>query len=273
MPARDARWSLELANAIVLSTHTGQAVPLPVDRDGIRGSARGPALRDGDNATTRIAVSNLAAPEWTLERMLEAVREYGYDGLELRLLGGEPIDVLSLAAGTRRAVGTTLARAAIPLVCLDTSIELAQSFDRELPAAVELACEWGAPVVRVFGGTTPALDDIARRLEPVLGRAEELGVTIALETHDSFASAVLVGELLQRVESPSFAALWDVGHPYRVGEPPGDVLRALGERIQLVHVKDARRRTGSGSSSGSAKGRFRCARASPLSARPDTTAG
>jgi predicted dehydrogenase len=33
VPARDALWSLELANAIVLSTHTGQAVPLPVDRD------------------------------------------------------------------------------------------------------------------------------------------------------------------------------------------------------------------------------------------------
>jgi UDP-N-acetyl-2-amino-2-deoxyglucuronate dehydrogenase len=33
IPARDALWSLELANAIVLSTHTGRAVPLPVDRD------------------------------------------------------------------------------------------------------------------------------------------------------------------------------------------------------------------------------------------------
>ena len=63
--------------------------------------------------------------------MLAAVREYGYDGLELRLLDGEPIDVLSLDAGTRRAVGTALARAAVPLVCLDTSIELAQPFDRD----------------------------------------------------------------------------------------------------------------------------------------------
>ena len=67
-------------------------------------------------------------------------------------------------------------------------------------------------------------------------------MTIALETHDSFASAVLVGELLQRVESPSFAAIWDVHHPYRVGEAPADVLRALGVRVHLVHVKDARRR-------------------------------
>ena len=32
-PARDALWSLEVANAIVLSTHVEQAVPLPVDRD------------------------------------------------------------------------------------------------------------------------------------------------------------------------------------------------------------------------------------------------
>jgi predicted dehydrogenase len=32
VPARDARWSLEVANAIVLSTHTGQSVPLPVAR-------------------------------------------------------------------------------------------------------------------------------------------------------------------------------------------------------------------------------------------------
>jgi hypothetical protein len=31
-PAREAIWSLELANAIVLSTHTGHAVALPVDR-------------------------------------------------------------------------------------------------------------------------------------------------------------------------------------------------------------------------------------------------
>jgi UDP-N-acetyl-2-amino-2-deoxyglucuronate dehydrogenase len=33
VPAREALWSLELANAIVLSTHTGRAAALPVDRD------------------------------------------------------------------------------------------------------------------------------------------------------------------------------------------------------------------------------------------------
>jgi len=148
---------------------------------------------------------------------------------------------VALDDGMRRAVGQALARATVPLVCLDTSIELARPFGRELAAALELAAEWGAPAVRVFGGEARALDAVARRLEPALERAKELGVTIALETHDSFSSAALVGELLQRVRSQSFGALWDVHHTYRVGESPQDVLSALGSRIHLVHVKDARR--------------------------------
>lgn len=188
----------------------------------------------------RIAFSNLAAPAWTLERTVDALSEYGYDGLELRLLDGEPIDPLSLDAVTRRAVGAALG--GVPLVSLDTSIELARPFERELPAALELASEWRTSTVRVFGGESEALDDIARRLEPGLARAAALGVTVALETHDSFSSAALVGELLRRVDNPSFAAVWDVHHPYRVGESPDEVLHALGKHIHLVHVKDARRR-------------------------------
>src|SRR5205823_14409990 len=82
----------------------------------LRHLARRPALSEGQDALTRLAFSNLAAPAWTLERTLDAVGEYGYDGLELRLLDGEPIDPLSVDAGTRRAVGAALARAEVPLV-------------------------------------------------------------------------------------------------------------------------------------------------------------
>ena len=127
---------------------------------------------------------------------------------------------------------------------LDTSIELARPFARDLEAALELAAEWGVPAVRVFGGSADAPDEIALSLDKALGGAEELGVAVLLETHDAFASAALVADVLRRVESPLFAALWDVHHPYRVGESPEDVVRALGSRIRLVHIKDARRRRG-----------------------------
>jgi len=189
----------------------------------------------------KIAFSNLAAPQWTLERTLAAVGEYDYDGLELRLLDGEPIDPLSVDPGTRRAVAAMIAAAGVQLVALDTSIELGRPFEHALPAALELAVAWCAQIVRVFGGEAGATDDVARRLGPMLDRAGELGVTVALETHDDFSSAELVAELLRRVDSPSFTAVWDVHHPYRHGESPQDVVRALGTRVALVHVKDARR--------------------------------
>jgi fatty-acyl-CoA synthase len=184
---------------------------------------------------TRIAFSNLAAPGWTLERTVAAVQDYGYDGLELRLLEGEPIGAAALDAATRRRAGAVLA--GVTLVCLDTSIELAGPFERELPAALELAREWRTDTVRVFGGAVESLDEVARRLEPLLVPE----VTVALETHDAFASAQRVAELLRLVANPSLAAIWDLHHPTRVGESPEDVVRALGPRIRLVHVKDARR--------------------------------
>jgi sugar phosphate isomerase/epimerase len=174
---------------------------------------------------------------WSLERTLDAVGEYGYDGLELRLLDGEPIDPLSVDESAYRALSLTT----VPLVSIDTSIQLAQQFERELSAAVELASDWGAPTVRVFGGESQDLDDLALRLEPALTRAEKANVVVALETHDDFASAARVAELTRRVDSPWFAAVWDVHHTYRTGESPEDVIRVLGTRIQLVHVKDARR--------------------------------
>lgn len=187
---------------------------------------------------TRIAFSNLAAPAWTIERTVDAVHELGYDGLELRLLDGEPIDVVDLAPAKRRAVAAAIAD--VPLVCMDTSIELAGEFERALPAASELARDWGTSMVRVFGGDVADLDDVARRLVPLLVP----DVAVALETHDHFASALRVAELIALVDHPSFVAIWDLHHPTRVGESPADVVRALGPSIRGVHVKDALRHDG-----------------------------
>ena len=126
----------------------------------------------------------------------------------------------------------------VRLVCLDTSIELAGSFETTLPRAIELARGWGTDTVRVFGGDVTDLDDVARRLAPLLVP----DVVVALETHDHFASAARVARVVRLVDDPSFAAVWDIHHPTRAGESPADVVRALGGSIRLVHVKDARRR-------------------------------
>jgi sugar phosphate isomerase/epimerase len=197
----------------------------------------------------RLAFSNLGAPNWSLERTVASTREYGYDGLELRLLDGEPIEAATLDPTTRKTVAQALSRADLPLVCFDSSVVLAHPFDVELSASLELAAAWGAPLVRVFGGPidesrprVSAFDDIARRLEPMLTRADSLDVAIALETHDAFSSTTSVAELLGRIDNPRLVAIWDLHHTFQAGESPDEAVELLGNRLAHVHVKDARRR-------------------------------
>jgi fatty-acyl-CoA synthase len=200
----------------------------------------------------KLAFSTLGCPGWSLDQVVRAAREYGYDGVELRLLDGEIINA-DLPAGERKRIRDTFAAANLPICCLDTSIRVAADGDLdatigELRAFVAMANEIGAPFVRVFGGESPAdwspeaaFDRAAAVLNGAAADAEAAGVAVVLETHDAFASAKSVAEVLRRSPSKSVGALWDTHHPYRMGEQPDEVLDLLGDRILHVHVKDARR--------------------------------
>lgn len=201
---------------------------------------------------SKLAFSTLGCPAWSLPQVIEGAQRYGYDGVELRLLDGEIITP-ALPRGERDRVRQAFAGAGLPICCLDSSIRVATGENpagvaAELRAFLELAHEWGAPLIRVFAGPWPegrpageVYDAIAELVGGVVQDAERLGVGIALETHDSMSSALAVAEVLRRVPSPAFGALWDTHHPYRMGESPEQVLDVLGERILHFHVKDANR--------------------------------
>jgi sugar phosphate isomerase/epimerase len=202
----------------------------------------------------RLAFSTLACPGWSLERVVEAARQYGYGGVELRLIDGETI-APGLGDGERRRVRSLLHGAGVPIVAVDTSIRLAASdpdqATSELRWFLDLAAEWESPLVRVFGGEPPAgvprdtvLDAMARPLLAVAPEAERRGIAIGVETHDAFSSARELAPLLSRVESPAVGALWDIVHTSRMGETPDEVADLLGDRIVHVHIKDGRGETG-----------------------------
>jgi len=192
-----------------------------------------------------LAFSTLACPGWSLERCLQAAREYGYDGLELRLVDGELIDP-AMPRQERERIGGLLARSGLGLVALDSSVWLTDPAPpAETAAAIraflELAVEWRAPLVRVFGGD----GDVARVsevLDMAVPDAERLGVSVGLETHDSLSSAAAVAEALRAVPSRAVGVVWDVLHTHRMGESPEAVVRLVGDRVVDVHAKDARRR-------------------------------
>jgi sugar phosphate isomerase/epimerase len=199
----------------------------------------------------KLAFSTLACPGWSLDRVAAAAREYGYDGVELRLVDGEILDAGMPAAESAR-VRDTFERAHVAIAAVDSSVRIAADDDaaESIAAFVDLACAWDSRVVRVFGGRLDvdgSLEEDVVRAREVLGEAslvaESSGVAIALETHDRFSSAHLVARVMEGLP-PSAGALWDVAHPYRAGETAQQVVRQLGSRIVHVHVKDCRRAPG-----------------------------
>jgi sugar phosphate isomerase/epimerase len=197
----------------------------------------------------RTAFSTLAFPGTTLATATSLGREWGYDGVELRLIDGELIDS-SMSAEARAEVKRTASAAGLPIAAVDSSIRLTdEDPGPELRQFLELASDWESPLVRVFGGALPGsgsarqaeLEAAARVLAAAAPVAERLGVAIGVDTHDAFSASSVVAELLALVESPAVGAVWDSHHPHRMGERPAEIYANLGPRLLLAQVKDARR--------------------------------
>ena len=203
----------------------------------------------------RVAFSTLAFPDATLALAASLGRSWGYSGIELRLVDGELIDP-AMPAADRTQVKRTLTASGLPVVAVDSSIRLTDDDPGpELARFLELASDWEAPLVRVFGGALTVeqterqkqLGAAARVLESSVPLAERLGVAVGVETHDAFSASSVVAELLAlvdpaAVDSGAVGAVWDSHHPHRMGERPDQVYANLGPRILLAQVKDARRK-------------------------------
>ncbi|MBO0708385.1 MAG: sugar phosphate isomerase/epimerase, partial [Candidatus Dormibacteraeota bacterium] len=189
----------------------------------------------------RLAFSTLGCPDWSLERVAEAAREYGYDGLELRLVDGELLAPHPSQAERERMRAVLQG---VPVVAVDTSLRMAApepGWEDDLRGYCEVAVELGCDLLRVFGGTATPGDDtgIVDHLRTAGAIAGASGVRVVLETHDDFSSARAVQRVLAQVPEPAVGALWDLHHPYRMGEEPEEVWDLIGARTLLVHVKDA----------------------------------
>jgi sugar phosphate isomerase/epimerase len=202
-----------------------------------------------------IAFTNLACPGWSIERVADAALGMGYDAVELRLLDGDLIDPVRDRGKMIRAVGHCRERG-LPVCALGTSCRFnvagraeRASEEDTLVRWIDLASITEVPLLRVYGGPgDPATPEdtanawVAESLRRIAPAATDAFVTIVIETHDAFASARRVAAVLEAIDSPAVAALWDSHHTYRVGESVEEVIGLLGTRIAHVHVKDARRR-------------------------------
>jgi sugar phosphate isomerase/epimerase len=202
-----------------------------------------------------LAVSTLGCPDWTLEQAAEVAAENGYRALEIRLLDGEIIPP-DLSAEGRQRIRQVMRRHGLEIVGLGASTrfsapdrEQRQENVRQLCQYLELANDLGASMVRTFGGNVhegytmeQTISWVAESLAKAAPTAEKQGVYIGLETHDAFCLGADVARVLEKVPSPWIVTIWDVHHPFRMGESIEETWQHIGGRLRHVHMKDARRR-------------------------------
>lgn len=196
----------------------------------------------------RLAFSNLACPDWTLRRTAAAAREYGYDGLELRLIDRQPVDA-GLLRRNLDVLRTELD--GLPIASINSSIRLAVDggeWRDEFASLSEIAAQLHVPSVRVWGGDyDPRLAEadmiaqVGERLNVAGEIAAQAGITVAFETHDSWRRLDRVRRVFELVRGEAVRVLWDLQNTHAKGNSkPEDVWAVLGPRIAQVHVKDAR---------------------------------
>ncbi len=219
----------------------------------------------------KIAFSTLACPTWDFEQIVTAGIRDGYDGVEIRQVGGET-DLLTVPAFDRSRRGasreflkrarTSAGSRSFSICGLASSVrfDYPQESERDAQfsigkAYVELAAELEAGFVRVFGDVLPAssksasskpverelaLDQVADGLNRLGDFAAPHEIDILLETHGDFADSRAVKDLFGRINSPRVGVLWDTHHPWRFyEESPESTFTNLKPWIRHTHWKDS----------------------------------
>jgi sugar phosphate isomerase/epimerase len=188
-----------------------------------------------------LAFSTLGCPAWNLDQILAGAALHGYDAIELRgYLSGIDLTVAApFLPENRRTTKQRFSDANLSVCCVSSSGVIAENNLDHLSRHCELARDLDAPIVRIFSGKPESLAQAARNLRAFGDAAAEFGVDLVLETHDDFSTGASVAELLQEANHPNVFSLWDLHHPFRLGEAIQTTHTALRPTLRHVHIKDS----------------------------------
>lgn len=202
----------------------------------------------------KFAFTTYSCPDWDIEQIVHRAVTYGYAGVEFRMLAGAAVTP-DMPESQRRRVKSLCADNGLDICVVGSGCRFSSDdpADRarnveELGRFVELAVYWEAPLVRIFGGKHPAgvaketvYDYVADSIAQAIPHAERAGIKLALETHDDFSSSKAADAIFKRVNSPALVCVWDILHPYRMGETYRETYSVIRGKVAHVHFKNARR--------------------------------
>ena len=203
----------------------------------------------------KLSFSTLGCPDWSIDEVVKYAKKYGFAGVEIRGIKSD-LDIRKSPAFSDEhimQIADLFQKAKIEIVSIDSSARLFSLEKEELKNNIQeakdyitLANKLGAPLVRVFGGFVSenivfikAKEQLAKTLSKLGDFAQEMNVTIALETHDSFLTGKDVAEVMKLTNHKSVGVVWDISNCFWTGEPIEETAESLAPYIKLVHIKDS----------------------------------
>jgi len=199
----------------------------------------------------KLCVSTLGCPAWEWNEIVSAVKDFGYDAVEVRGVANEMNvpQIKAFRAENIEKTKTRLSDLSLEISCLTSACYLHKN-DKDYVAEgkeyMDLAARLACPYIRVLGDTDPQpgndidLAIVAEKLTALAVYGESIGVVPLIETNGVLADSDVMLSLLQRVKSKNVGVIWDIHHPYRFfGEAPSFTYSKIGGYIKHVHIKDS----------------------------------
>lgn len=214
---------------------------------GMLATAGEPAVPQGRGLQMKLSFMTFVCPDWEIQRIVKFAKEAKYDGVEIRVDAGHKHAISSASTPeARRAARKLFGDEGIEIASVATSVHFAsasaENHKKNLAAAkanLDLAADLGAPVIRCFAGggipklTPEAAGQVAAAFDEVGEYAKAAGVCPMLECgHDIIKGAVEAGQVIQKVHTRNFGALWN----YSTMDDA--TFNALKDRIRHFHVHD-----------------------------------
>jgi sugar phosphate isomerase/epimerase len=203
----------------------------------------------------KLAFSTLGCPDWELDRVTQAALALGYEGIELRALGGD-LNLLARPEFRPQSIEATRRRLGdqnLSICCVDTSCAFdsraAATRSAQVEVAVmhcELAAALGAPLVRIFPDKIQAgasREETRANIAACLGEVARRApgeVRVGLETHGDFARGRDAAEIARLTDHPKVALIWDVANALAAGDSIAESAREIAPYLAHVHLRDAR---------------------------------
>ena len=201
----------------------------------------------------KISFSTLACPYFSWEDIYSMAKDLNFDGIEVRGLGDD-IFAVTAKPFTDSKIDKTISKLnelGLEIPCLSSGCPLKdkENYDEiifEITKYIELAQKLNTPYIRILGDAEPMpvgeVDDeyVKKVLLDLAKIADGKNITLLVETNGVYADTKRLKKLLDDVNSPYIAALWDLHHPYRyANETPDTTIENLGSYIKFVHAKDS----------------------------------